>query len=99
MVDDKGKITCLDAKKGTLIWGPNATTGGIVSASPILAEGKIYIINEEGITAVVQVGKEFKLLATNELDGSHTLSSPAVSESRLYIRTAFYLYCIENMSK
>jgi outer membrane protein assembly factor BamB len=98
MVDDKGKITCLDAKNGNLIWGPNATSGGIVSASPILVEGKIYIINEEGITAVVQVGKEFKLLATNELDGSYTLSSPAVSESRLYIRTAFYLYCMENMT-
>lgn len=95
MVDDKGKITCLDAKKGTLIWGPNSTTSGIVSSSPILADGKIYIINEEGKTVVVQVGKEFKLLATNELDGSYTLSSPAVSESRLYIRTGYYLYCIE----
>ena len=98
MVDDVGKITCLDAKKGTLIWGPNNTTGGIVSASPILAEGRIYIINEEGITAVVQAGKYFKLLATNELDGSYTLSSPAVSGSRLFIRTAYYLYCIENMT-
>jgi outer membrane protein assembly factor BamB len=99
MVDDKGRITCLDAKKGTLIWGPNPTTGGIVSTSPILAEGKIYIINEEGKTAVVQVGKEFKLFATNELDGSYTLSSPVLSDSRLYIRTAIYLYCIDNMSK
>jgi len=96
MVDDKSKITCLDAKKGTLIWGPISTTGGIVSASPILAEGKIYIVNEEGKTAIVKAGEEYKLLATNELDGSYTLSSPAVSESRLYIRTAFYLYCIEN---
>jgi outer membrane protein assembly factor BamB len=99
MVDDVSKITCLDAKKGTLIWGPNKTTGGIVSASPILAEGKIYIINEEGKTAVVQTGKEFKLLAENELDESYTLSSPAVSDSRLYIRTAYYVYCIENRTK
>jgi outer membrane protein assembly factor BamB len=99
MVDDKGKITCLDAEKGTLIWGPNSTTDGIVSSSPILADGKIYITNEEGKTAVVQVGKEFKLLETNELDGSWTLSSPAVSGSRLFIRTGLYLYCIENKTK
>jgi outer membrane protein assembly factor BamB len=97
MVDDKSKISCLDAKTGTLIWGPNTTIGGIVSASPILAEGKIYIVNEEGKTAVVKTGKEYELLATNELDGSYTLSSPAVSGSRLYIRTAFYLYCIEGL--
>jgi len=95
MVDDKGRITCLDAKQGTLVWGPNHTTGGIVSASPILSKGKIYIVNEEGITAIVTAGKDFKLLATNGLDGSYTLSSPAASGSRLYIRTALYLYCID----
>ncbi len=97
MVDDKSRITCLDAKSGSLVWGPNSTTGGIVSTSPILAEGKIYIINEEGKTAIVKSGKTFELLTTNELDGSYTLSSPAVSGSRLYIRTALYLYCIDNM--
>ena len=96
MVDDVGNITCLNAKTGTLVWGPNSTTGGIVSASPIHAEGRIYIINEEGKTAIVQAGKDFKLIASNELDGSYTLSSPAVSDSRLYIRTAYYLYCIGN---
>ena len=96
MVDDKSKITCLDAKKGTVIWGPEKTTGGIVSASPVLADGKIYIVNEQGITAVVSAGKEFKQLAINELDGSYTLSSPAISGSKLYIRTGMYLYCISN---
>jgi len=95
MVDDKSKVTCLDAKKGTLIWGPEKTTGGIVSTSPILADGKIYLINEEGKTAIVAAGKEFKQIAINELDGSYTLSSPAISGSRLYIRTGLYLYCIE----
>jgi outer membrane protein assembly factor BamB len=99
MVDDKSKITCLDAKKGTLIWGPEKTTGGIVSASPILADGKIYIINEQGKTAIVAVGREFNQIAINELDGSHTLSSPAISGSRIYIRTGLYLYCIENITQ
>jgi len=98
MVDDIGKITCLNAKTGTLIWGPNGTTGGIVSASPIIAEDRIYIINEEGKTTIVHTGKDFKILATNELDGSYTLSSPAVSDSHLYIRTAFYLYCIAKIT-
>jgi outer membrane protein assembly factor BamB len=94
MVDDKSKITCLDAKKGTLIWGPEKTTGGIVSASPILANGKIYILSEEGKTAIISAGHQFNLLNINELDGSYTLSSPAVSDNNLFIRTGLYLYCI-----
>jgi len=95
MVDDRGLVTCLDAKTGTLIWGPETTTEGIVSASPILVDGKLYIINENAVTSIVSVGQEFKLLATNELDGSYTLASPAVSDSQLFIRTSTHLYCIE----
>ena len=94
MVDDKGMVTCLDARKGTLIWGPERTSEGIVSASPILANGKIYILNEEAVTSIVAAGPEFKLLAVNELDGTYTLASPAVSGSHLFIRTSTHLYCI-----
>ncbi len=94
MVDDRGLVTCLDAKTGTVIWGPEATTEGIVSASPVLSDGKIYILNEKAVTSIVSVGSEFKLLETNELDGTYTLASPAVSGSQLFIRTTTHLYCI-----
>jgi len=94
MVDDRGLVTCLDAKTGALIWGPEATTSAIVSASPILADGKLYIINENGVTSIVSVGETFELLATNELDGTYTLASPAVAGSQLFIRTSTHLYCI-----
>ena len=96
MVDDRGLVTCLDAKTGELIWGPEKTTEGIVSASPVMSEGKLYIINENGVTSIVSVGPEFTLLATNELDGTYTLASPAVSGSQIFIRTSTHLYCIEN---
>jgi outer membrane protein assembly factor BamB len=95
IVDDRGLVTCLNPKTGALIWGPETTTEGIVSASPIMADGKLYIINEKGVTSIVSVGPEFKLLQTNELDGTYTLSSPAVSGSQLFIRTSTHLYCIE----
>ncbi len=96
MVDDRGLVTCLDSKTGTVIWGPETTTEGIVSASPILSDGKLYILNEKAVTSIVSVGSEFKLLATNELDGTYTLASPAVSGSQLFIRTSTHLYCIES---
>ena len=95
LLDDRGVVTCLDAKTGAVVWGPEHTAKGIVSASPILADGKLYISNEEGVTSVVAAGPEFKLLATNTLssDGK-TLSTFAVSANRLYLRTPTDLYCI-----
>ncbi|MCX5770747.1 MAG: PQQ-binding-like beta-propeller repeat protein [Candidatus Hydrogenedentes bacterium] len=95
LLDDKGVVTCLDAKSGAVVWGPERTAKGIVSASPILADGKIYITNEEGVTSVMAAGPEFKLLAKNTLpsDGK-TLSTLAVSGNRLYLRTPTDLYCI-----
>ncbi len=99
MVDDSGRVTCLNAKTGALVWGPERTAQGVVSASLILADSKLYILNEYGVTTVVAAGPEFKLLATNELDGSYTLSSPVVSGSHLFIRTGAHLYCIGKKTK
>ena len=97
MLDDRGSITCLDAKTGEVIWGPERTARGTVSSSPLLAADKVYITNEDATTTVVAAGPEFKLLATNELPGAgYTLSSLAISGSRLYLRTATHLYCIGN---
>ena len=94
MVDDSGMVTCVDAKTGKLIYGPERTGGGTVSASPLLADGKLYIINESAVTTVVAAGPEFKVLSTNELDGDYTLSSFAVSGKNLFVRTGSNLYCI-----
>lgn len=96
MVDDRGRVICLDAKTGEVVWGPQRTVQGIVSASPLLADGKLYIINEQAVSTVLAAGGEFKLLATNELDGSYTLSSPIASGSQLFLRTATHLYCISD---
>ncbi len=94
MVDDRGLATCLNAKSGEVVWGPKRTAQGFVSSSPVLADGNLYLLNEMAVSTVLAAGPEFKLLSTNELDGTYTLSSPAVSGSRLFIRTATHLYCI-----
>ena len=94
MVDDGGQITCLDAKTGTLIWGPHDTGVGRVSASPIIADGKIYVTSETAEIAVMQAGPHYKLIATNSLDGTYTLSTPAFAGSEIFVRTATHLYCI-----
>jgi outer membrane protein assembly factor BamB len=98
MVEDRGLVTCLDAKTGKLVWGPERTVPGTVSSSPVLADGKLYFVNEDAATVVVKAGPEFELLATNELDETYTLSSIAVVDRQLFIRTSTHLYCIGNIA-
>src|SRR6185436_1101488 len=74
MVDDRGMATCLDAKSGKLLWGPERTAPGTVDASLLLADGKLYVTTESAVTTVLAAGPQFKVLATNALDGSYTLS-------------------------
>lgn len=94
MVDDRGLATCLDAKTGAVVWGPERTAQGVVSASPHVVDGKVFLLNENAVTTVLAAGSEFKVLGTNELDGTYTLSSPVSAGSQLFIRTATHLYCI-----
>ena len=92
-IKDNGVIFCLDAKTGERIYGPIRLAVGTYSASPVLADGKIYITNEDGLTSVIKSGPEFEILAENDL-GDYTLSSPAISDGQIFIRTASGLYAI-----
>jgi outer membrane protein assembly factor BamB len=65
-----------------------------VSASLALADGKVFAINERAACAVFSATPDFKLLATNQLDGDHVLSSPVIVGDRIYIRTEKHLYSI-----
>lgn len=94
MVDDRGLVSCLNAKTGESIWGPERTSQGTVSSSLVLADGKLFILNENAVTTVVSAGAEYKLISTNELDGSYTLSSPAIAGDSIFIRTGQALYRI-----
>ena len=92
LVSDNGIASCLDAKTGKTHW--QQRLGGNHSASPIFAEGRIYFLNEEGESVVIEPGKEFKKLATNQLDGQ-TLASMAVSGKAIFIRSADHLYRLQ----
>jgi len=43
---------------------------------------------------VVAVGPQYRLIAKNALDGSYTLTTPAVADGEIFIRTATHLYCL-----
>jgi outer membrane protein assembly factor BamB len=89
LISDNGIATCLDAKTGSEHW--KARVGGNHSASPIYADGRIYFLSEEGESVVIAPGKEFKVLAKNQVDGQ-TLASMAVSGGSIFIRSNTHLY-------
>jgi len=92
-VNDRGIVWCLDAKSGQQIYGAKRIKPGTYSSSPILADGKIYITNEDGLTTVLKSGPQFEILAENNMN-DYCLSTIAVSEGQLFLRTAQALYCI-----
>lgn len=57
------------------------------------ADGKIYITSRDGDVIVVKAGKEFEILAKNEL-GEQVAASPAISNGVIYFRTFDALWAI-----
>ena len=84
-------LYCLEATTGDVVWLERLS--GNYSASPLLADGRIYITSEDGVTTVLEPGLQYKVIATNKLDGK-TMASIAVSQGNFFIRTGDSLYCI-----
>jgi outer membrane protein assembly factor BamB len=98
VVNDRGIVYCFDAQTGAEVYGGQRLKPGTYSGSPVLAAGRLYVTNEDGLTSVFQAGPKFELLAENDL-GEYCLSSPAVSEGQIFLRTSGHLYCIGTRSK
>lgn len=95
---DKGIVWALDAKTGKQVYGGKRMRPAIYSSSPVLADGRLYMSNEEGTTVVLKAGPEFEVLAENDL-GEYTLSSPAISDGQIFLRTEKAVYCIGQRRK
>jgi outer membrane protein assembly factor BamB len=86
---------CIDAKTGEQVW-VNRVDGKNFSASPLYADGVIYLFGEDGTATVIQPGREYKEIAKNKLDGGKECKqTPAIAGKSLFIRTESNLYRIE----
>ncbi len=92
-MEDGGVATCFDAKTGATVW--NERVGGNYSASPLLADGRLYYFSEEGKTTVLAAGREYRKLAENIL-GDGFMASPSVHDNALILRSRTHLYRVEN---
>jgi outer membrane protein assembly factor BamB len=98
-VTDRGVAYALDLQSGKTVYGPERLKPDSYSASPVLAEGKIYVTSEnEGVTSVYKAGPTFELISQNSLN-DYCLSSPAMSDGQIFIRTTGHLWAIGNRQK
>jgi outer membrane protein assembly factor BamB len=89
---ENGNLTVLEAETGAEVYS-QATHRQRHRASPVLADGRLYLTARDGRVTVVQTGRDFKVLAVNEL-GEDQSASPAISGGTIYLRTFKNLYAI-----
>lgn len=91
---NNGLLSCFDARTGERLYGPERLEGvPNVYASPLGADGRVYVAGREGKTAVLERGRAFKVLAVNALDDGFD-ASPVAVDGELYLRGQRYLYRI-----
>ena len=91
---NNGVFDAYDLKTGEEIYRQRlATIGDGYSASPVAADGKIYLSNEDGDMTVVSAGREFRAVATNSM-GELLMATPALSGGVMYVRTQHTLFAI-----
>jgi outer membrane protein assembly factor BamB len=89
----RGVLNCVEAATGKKVYSQRVQ--GTFAASPLLADGKLYLVAEEGDTTVVQAGPEATVLSVNSLNDK-LLASPVAANGAIYLRSDNYLYCVAN---
>ena len=89
-----GVMSVYNAKTGERLYQERiAGKGGSYSASPVAADGKIYLSSEDGEIFVVKAGPKYELLATNPM-GEVLMATPAISDGMIFVRGQHSLFAI-----
>lgn len=96
MVRDGGIVTALNPSNGDVLkQGRSRQALGEYYASPVAADGKIFLASGEGKISVLKAGADWEVLATNDM-GEEVHATPALTDGRIYVRTRTSLYCFSN---
>jgi outer membrane protein assembly factor BamB len=95
---NNGVLTCYDAKTGERIYQERvAGQSNAFTASPVAADGKLYLAGEDGDLFVVKAGPKYELISTNPM-GEVIMATPAISEGMIFVRTIGHVYGIAEAS-
>ena len=99
-VNDSGMLSCLDARTGAAYYKQQRLPKPYnFKASPVGANGKLYLATEDGDVVVVKMGDKYEALATNSLPDQMFIASPAIAGGSLYLRSQNSLYCIREAKR
>jgi outer membrane protein assembly factor BamB len=88
-----GVFTSLNPENGAAFKQARLTGAlGHYWSSPVAADGRIFVVSEEGRVVVLRAAPEWEILAVNNLD-EDTFATPAILDGRIYVRTRAALYC------
>ncbi len=97
VVTDRGLISAFDATTGEPHYRqqrlPNPYS---LKASPIGADGKLYVATEQGDVVVVKLGPTYEVLAVNSIEGETFISSPVIADGEIYLRGRNTLYAVSD---
>jgi len=96
LVKSGGLSSCYDTRAGSVLWERSRLGNfGDYFASPIAADGKVFIAGKNGFIVVLEDGPELKVLGKNDL-GEEIIATPAIADGRLFIRTRENLICVSD---
>jgi outer membrane protein assembly factor BamB len=87
-----GLVHCIEVATGNIMWTENL---GKQYSSAVLANGLVYMPNDEGVVTVIKPGTKFEMVAQNSI-GEKMNASPAISNGKIYLRGDKNIYCIGN---
>ncbi len=94
VLNNNGLFDAYNLKSGAEIYRQRlSVVGSGFSASPVAADGKIYLSNEDGEILVIRAGQSFNLIATNSM-GELLMATPAISDGVMYVRSSSSLFAI-----
>ena len=85
-----GTVHCIEVATGKIMWTENL---GKQYSSPVLANGLVYMPNDDGVITVIKPGPEFNAIAKNSID-ERMNASPAISNGKIFLRGDQHLFCI-----
>ncbi len=85
-----GRVHCIEAATGKVLWMEDL---GLQYASPVLADGLVYMPNDNGVITVIKPGPTFEYIAKNSI-GERMNASPAISNGKIFLRGYKHLFCI-----